>query len=259
MNDLITSSQNKKIKFLKSLSTVKGRRKEGHFLVEGPVVLREVIEYKKPTEVFVADDVVEKYKDLIEIFQRNDVKVVAVMAKILKDVLPTSHTQGIVGVFSTWNDQKPLPLSGPLLYIDGLMDPGNLGGIFRSADAFGVRKIYLSYDCVDVYNPKVVRSTMASLFRVAFEEANPSILSELAKNGFTIVALDIQGKEDAQVHQEENVVYVVGNEHHGISVDCKPYITTCIRIPMEKQVDSLNATVATSICLYENYRRRNDK
>ncbi|MDO5713700.1 MAG: RNA methyltransferase [Tissierellia bacterium] len=257
MTKIITSSQNKKIKGLKTLWTVKGRKKEGKFLVEGPVVLQEVLPYQKPLELYIGEEEGPKYQNLIRDVRLLNIPITYVKSDLLKSVLPTEEPQGIVGIFSKIKVEEIIPQKGPILYLDGIRDPGNLGGIFRSANAFGVTKIYLSKDCVDIYNPKVIRSTMASLFRVPFEIIHGyKDLDKIMKSGYIGIGLDIEGSENFDFQGNEKILFVVGNEHHGISQELKGYLDKKIRIPMEREVESLNVNVATSICLYEYYKRK---
>lgn len=259
MDDIIRSKGNRKIKLLRSLGNAKGRKKEGKFFAEGPVVLEEILPYIKPLEVLAGDREYREYKDLLETFEDEKIPVTRVSSEILSQALPTKHSQGLVGIFPFLPEDIELPRSGPVLYLDGIRDPGNLGGIFRSANAFGVEKIILSPDCVDIYNDKVVRSTMAALFRVPFQISDSSVLKDLKNKGFRVCALDVRGEETSDFCDEDKVVFLAGNEANGLRNDVIELADLFWRIPMEPEVESLNVNVATSICLYEYYRERKNR
>lgn len=146
-----------------------------------------------------------------------------------------------------------------LLVLDNLQDPGNLGTIFRTAEAAGVTGIILSKDSVDIYNPKVIRSTMGAIFRMPFVyvEKLTDTIEELKAHQIQVYAAHLDGKN---AYDEEcylnGTAYLIGNEGNGLRQEVADCADTWIRIPMLGQAESLNAAVAASILMFEAARQR---
>jgi TrmH family RNA methyltransferase len=143
--------------------------------------------------------------------------------------------------------------------LENLQDPGNLGTIVRTAEGAGVTGILMSRGCVDIYNSKVIRSTMGSIYRMPFvytdqwEEA----LRELKRQGVSLYAAHLKGQDyhDRQDYTKP-AAFLIGNESRGLTEETAALADTYIRIPMCGQVESLNAAVASSILMYEANRQR---
>lgn len=154
------------------------------------------------------------------------------------------------------NLQKPF-----MLFLDGIQDPGNMGTIIRTADAFNIDGIILGEGCVDPYNSKVVRSTMGSIFRVPLYICKNSIesLLELKGKGFNIIATSLRGISIYNVDFNFNKKFlcIIGNEANGVSPKILDFADRQIKIPMPGNAESLNAGVAASIIMYEAMRSRN--
>ena len=145
------------------------------------------------------------------------------------------------------------------MVLENLQDPGNLGTIVRTGEAAGVTGILMSRETVDIYNPKVIRSTMGSVFRVPFLYADDlfGALRDLQKKGVRFYAAHLEG---ASVYDEEDYQapcgFLIGNEGSGLSCEITALADARIRIPMEGEVESLNAAVAASVLLFETARQR---
>ena len=152
--------------------------------------------------------------------------------------------------------QKKNPL---FLVLENLQDPGNLGTIMRTAEGAGVSAVILSKGSVDIYNPKTIRSTMGSIYRVPFLYVDDlkEVLQTLKSHGVKSYAAHLAGK---QTYDKENyqggTAFLIGNESNGLSEELADAADIYIRIPMEGQLESLNAGVAASILMYEAYRQR---
>ena len=157
--------------------------------------------------------------------------------------------------------KKPAPLC---LALEKLQDPGNLGTILRSAEGAGVTGILLSSDCVDIYNPKVIRSTMGSVYRVPFLYAEDQgdffkKLESWKKKGICLYAAHLQGKNSYDREDyTEPAAFLIGNESRGLTQETAGLADKKIRIPMQGQVESLNAAVAASLLVFEAARQRRD-
>lgn len=139
-----------------------------------------------------------------------------------------------------------------VLYLDGIRDPGNLGTIIRSADWFGWRQVVLSNDCVDFTNPKVVQSTMGSLFHTSIfidEEAN--FLFQAHHQNLPIWGADLKGEDLKKTIPANPVVLVIGSESHGIRKEAAPWVQHQVTIVSRGGAESLNAAIATSIILHQ--------
>ena len=146
-----------------------------------------------------------------------------------------------------------------VIVLDNLQDPGNLGTIFRTAEAAGATGILLSSDSVDVYNPKVIRSTMGAVFRMPFFYVKdlPAAVKSLSSQGIRTYAAHLNGKN---VYDEEDYTegcaFLIGNEGNGLTAETAKLADTYIRIPMGGQLESLNAAMAAGILMYEASRQR---
>ena len=143
--------------------------------------------------------------------------------------------------------------------MEDIQDPGNLGTIFRTAEAAGISHIFMNKTCTDIFSPKAVRSTMGSLFRVSFSihEELKSICTMLKKRAVRIYAMHLSGEN---VFYQEDFrcpsAFMLGNEGNGLSEDLTKLSDQLIRIPMQGQIESLNVATTASILMYEVYRQR---
>jgi TrmH family RNA methyltransferase len=144
--------------------------------------------------------------------------------------------------------------------LEDIRDPGNLGTMIRTAEGAGITGIIVSNATVDLYNPKVIRSTMGSIYRVPFYQAEDfyEILTEIKKHGVTIYAAHLSGiPYDTEGSFRKSCAFLIGNEANGLSQKASALADTLIKIPMAGKVESLNAAVAAAILMYETARQRN--
>lgn len=139
-----------------------------------------------------------------------------------------------------------------ILLLDGIQDPGNLGTMIRTAEAAGTDMVIMSEDCADIFNPKVIRSTMGSIFRVPFLiDDLVSLIEILNAEGVTVYGAALEDAENfEEVSFEEKAAVVIGNEGNGISKGVLNSVRRRIRIPMKGKVESLNAAVSAALILY---------
>ena len=176
--------------------------------------------------------------------------------KYITDVL---NPQGILAVVEKKSKTNMIDYNQDIiLVLDGIQDPGNIGTILRTVDSIGLKQIILSDKCADIYNPKVVRSTMGAIFRVNAIESNELIetLNEIKKNNFEIVSTDLKTEHNIYDIDYKNIAIVIGNEANGVSQEILTISDKKIKIPMLGKTESLNASVATGIILYEYVRRK---
>ena len=149
---------------------------------------------------------------------------------------------------------------GAYLLLENLQDPGNLGTIIRTAHAFNFKGILMTKGCVDLYSPKVVRSTMSSLFYmpIVVEEEIEVYINHLKEKNKTIytTALTEKAQKIQDINFKEDMVLIIGNEGNGVSDYCLQHTDYTMIIPMPGGAESLNASVATAVCMYEVMRQK---
>ena len=248
--DRITSAKNPTVKAMKTLNQRKGRLEQGRFLVEGEVMIREALGCGLVIREALADPA---HEDFARSLKGCGARVYGVPRELLEAVCDTRTPQGVCASFDL---PVPLPLEqAPALIValDGVQDPGNLGTIWRTADAAGFGGLLLGGGCADPLSPKVQRAAMGSGFRVPFMLAEdlPGALSSLREQGFRVVASDLHG--DDFYHRPDpgdRFVLVIGNEARGISDATRAQANMLVRLPMRGGAESLNAAVAAGIMMY---------
>lgn len=252
----ISSAKNPTIKALKSLSTRKGREAEGRFLVEGEVMLREAL----GCGLVIRDLLVEEGRaGEAAPFEAAGARCFAVPGALLAAVCDTKTPQGICASFDI---PSPLPLERApkrVVALDGTQDPGNVGTVWRTADAAGFEGLLLGAGCADPLSPKVQRAAMGSGFRVPYMTTDdlPAALGDLRERGWSVIASDLKGADFyRRPDPGERFALVIGNEARGISDAVREAATTLVKLPMRGGAESLNAAVAAGIMMYELMRER---
>lgn len=230
----ITSIHNDNVKYWVSLKNKKIRDKERKFIVEGDHLIEEarknnLIEYiiscvDEKADFYVTKEIMEKISDQ---------KSISYNAAVVKFIPENS-------------------VNGNVIILDNLQDPGNLGTIIRSSVAFNIDTIIISDTSVDLYNPKVVRSTEGMIFNLNIIRRNLEGIIPVLKNlGYKIVGTDVNEGIDVRNISKENVAIIIGNEGNGMSENVKEMCDEFINIKINKSCESLNAGVAASIIMYE--------
>jgi len=249
--DHITSAKNPIVKELRSLRDHKGRAAAGRFLVEGAVMLREA----QKCGLAVRDVLAEAdHLALAEELEAAGARAYTVPRSLLEAVCDTRTPQGICASVDL---PEPLPLSNApakIVALDGVQDPGNVGTIWRTADAAGLGGLLFGGGCADPLSPKVQRAAMGSGFRVPFMQAEdlPAALEALRGRGWRVIASDLRGS-DFYAHPDPGgrFILVIGSEARGISDAVRALADLRLRLPMRGGAESLNAAVAAGIMMYE--------
>lgn len=244
--ETLTSLKNPKVQAWRSLKDKKGREEQQAFLVEGARMVQEALSSSFTVLALLLRE------DYIPGFALpGSVPAYVLPAHVFQAVCDTKTPQGIAAVLK----RQSRPASGSrLLALDGVQDPGNVGTIIRTADAAGFDGVLFSPDCADLFAPKVLRSTMGSVFRLGFSfpSSLPDALEELKKNGFSVISSQLDGDP---FYDRKNVadsfVLVIGNEGNGISEAVKAAATHRLCLPMRGGAESLNAAVAAGIMMYD--------
>lgn len=262
---MISSTANPRVKNVVLLQKKgKERKHQELFVIEGRKLLEEVL--RDAPEAIAEIYVTEEY--LAEEGQRARLAGISyevVTENVMKVMTETMEPQGVVAtVRMPKYDKKRLMEKETAVWValEDLRDPGNLGTILRTAEAAGVTGVILSGNSVDIYNPKVVRATMGAIFRVPhfYAEDFLSELGELRAMGATVYAAHLSGKQfyDEPEYTGRSVI-LIGNEANGLSDEATSRADCLVKIPMEGKAESLNAAVATSLFVYEAYRKRRKK
>lgn len=277
--EIISSKDNKRIKYLRSLlEKGSARKKNRQFIVEGIKLVDEALVYGKVCEIILSESL---YKEIISggliknaLLADNGKNLIAyvneansttvVSDAVFKTVSETINPQGVVAIVTmpeyeilnegfltqTYNKTGKIKL----LILEDTADPGNLGTIMRTAEAAGVTGVIMGRGTVDIFNPKAVRSTMGSIFRLPFiyvEDVRETI-RELKKYGISFYAAHLKGKQSYKdVKYSDKAGILIGNEARGLSPETAELADIYIIIPMQGKVESLNAAVAAALMMYE--------
>lgn len=254
---MITSTSNEQVKNIIQLKEkAKVRRQKKLFVVEGIKMFREI-----PKDKLVSVFVSEKFeKENEELLSHTD--YIMLSDSVFKKISDTVTPQGILAVVKqnefTVEDiiERRDKERSCIVVLDRLQDPGNLGTIVRTGEGAGITGIVMSNDSVDLYNPKVIRSTMGSVFRVpvAVVPDLQDAIKKMKQNGIETYAAHLNGMEYQKGAFGKDIALLIGNEAKGLSDEVSVMADKLIKIPMEGKVESLNAAVATAILMYEARR-----
>ena len=258
---IITSKDNEIIKNIRKLKEKKYRDANNEYLIEGIKLIKEAVEEKAKIKlIVVCEESIEDgdidQKLLYEIAKYDCIYVNKKVFSILTDV---QNPQGILAVIEKKNNEENINYKEDIIVVlDGIQDPGNLGTILRTIDSVGLSQVIVSKETADSYNPKVVRSTMGAIFRVNLIESEDLLqtLKNLKKHKYKIMATSLETNNSIYDVEYNKKVIVIGNEANGVSKNVLEYADEKIKIPMLGKTESLNASVATSIILYEYVRRK---
>ncbi len=260
--DIITSSQNPLIKEIKALKTKKYRDKNKIFFIEGIKFVEEAIKYNAEIiKVLVSEKFLKTSSGnkILSLINFEGCEVFLLSQKLFNEVSDTENPQGIMAIIK--QNQSLLNTfenaNNFYLILDTIQDPGNLGTIIRTADAAGVTGVILSKGCVDLYNPKVLRATMGSIFHlpVFFSEDIIETISNIRSKGIKIIAAFLNGSVSCfEMDAIDNIAVIIGNEANGISEELAAQADLLVKIPMPGKAESLNASIAAALIMFEVVR-----
>lgn len=256
---MITSTSNPQVKRLLHLQKKsKARNEEGVFVVEGLRMFMEVPK-ERVERVYVSETLYNKKKHELN-WKEFPLEILS--DSVFKHVSDTQTPQGVLCVVKQkmYEMNTLLNIEKPhFMVLDNLQDPGNLGTIVRTAEGAGVDAVFMSKDCVDIYNPKTIRSTMGSIYRMPtiYIEDTVKLLELFKEKGIKSYAAHLDGKNsyDKEDYRTGTAI-LIGNEGNGLRDEVSNKADIWVRIPMEGQVESLNAAIAASILMFEVARQR---
>ena len=254
--DIISSPQNSLVKKLKLLSTSKGRKLYGEFIVEGNKFALNIPKGWKVEHLIFSQSFAESLSDMSDYD-----KPIILKDSIFSSVSNTVTPSGVISVVKIRNFEirHILESSNKFVIIAcSLQDPGNLGTLIRTANAAGAAGVIVSKDSADIWSPKVVRSTAGSLFNIPIVVESIDIAAaKLKEEGLKLIATDLSAeKSPYQVDLKQPLALMIGNESKGLSSDLITLADIRVKLPMNSDVESLNASVASGILMYEVLRQR---
>lgn len=260
---MITSNSNPRVKqVVQWQSKAKERNSAGIFLAEGFKMYEEAPE-ESIREVYISEDSLHEASISPAMMEKlNRTGYETVTTEVLRKMSDTLNPQGILCVIkrSEYDLEQMLAAPRPLLILlENLQDPGNLGTIVRTGEGAGITGVIMSGRTVDIYNPKAIRATMGSIYRVPHvrvEDLGP-IMETLRENGIHTYAAHLEGKKYYDRFSfREGTAFLIGNEGSGLSRELAERADSYLKIPMEGKVESLNAAVTASLLMYEAHRQR---
>ena len=293
--ETITSVNNARIKDVANLKQKKFRTERGAFFAEGLRAVTEAVRYGDATDLFFTRSEEGRLDEIIKTAEAKGVRLYQVDDKVMAKLSDTKTPQGVLAVISMpENDlrqlepeaitkkqskcrgnaldesgkphskkaimpEKDFDNNAPVVILDRIQDPGNLGTIIRTADAAGALGLILLEGCVDAFSPKVVRASMGSLFHVpVVQEISPEeALTWCYRNGYEPAATALKGAANLyKTDLSKKMAYILGNEANGVSEELQAAAETRLFIPMEGMAESMNVAMAAGIILFEGLRQR---
>lgn len=258
---MISSTKNEQVKTVIELKKkAKARNEAKLFVVEGVRMVSELPK-ERTEKLYVSESFLKNPKN--EAFLKEYPRYEAVTDSVFAAMSDTQTPQGVLALIRQYeygiDDVLKADGKAHLMILENLQDPGNLGTILRAGEGAGITGLIMSRDTVDIYNPKVIRSTMGSVFRVPFFYTNDMFqtVRELKDRGIRLFAAHLGGKNNyEQEDYKGDIGFLIGNEGNGLTDELSDMADTWVKIPMAGNVESLNAAIAASILMFETARQR---
>ena len=259
--EMITSSTNPRVKqIVRWQDNAKERRRDGVFLAEGVKMFEEAPE-EWIREVYLSQSMEENLPGVLH-DKLNRLGFETVSDEVFAKISDTRTPQGMLMVLKrpSYDLEDMLKSSDPLFVIlENLQDPGNLGTILRTGEGAGITGVIMSGGTVDIFNPKTIRATMGSIYRVPFTYVTDmsETLERLQKCGISTYAAHLKGNDCYDSFSFRGpTAFLIGNEGNGLTKETADRAKHYLKIPMEGRVESLNAAIAASLLMYEAHRQR---
>lgn len=253
---MITSPTNPKLKLVRRLLTERRfREEEQAYVIESTRWLMELPKWGVQPHFMLFTEAWQNVSAQAALLAQFHAPAYLVEEKILREVSGTEHSSGILAVVPI--QPRPLPANPTLLLIlDRITDPGNLGTILRTTAASGADGLILSPGCVDLYSPKVVRSSMGAHLRLSIHSLSWEQIGEVTRPLTVYLAEANAGTAYNQVNWQQPAAIIIGNEANGTGIEAQQLANQFIFIPMSSETESLNAAVSAGIILFEALRQR---
>lgn len=257
---MIESPRNTRVREVRRLAQKAERVETGLFLLEGPQAVREALRFRPDLieEFFITPTALERYPELSDLVHEAELDILFASEEAIAAMADTKTPQGVVAVCRQFPVSMRSILDGSprlVAILEEVRDPGNAGTVIRAADAAGADAVILSGRAVDLYNPKVVRSTTGSLFHipVAIDVDLATAVSTAKAAGLTVRAADVKGGDLPLVPADEMAAptaWLFGNEARGLEDDALRLADAVTRVPIYGEAESMNLATAASVCLY---------
>ena len=264
--DIITSVNNQRVKDVANLKQKKFRMETGTFFAEGLRSVKEAVQYADVTDLFFTKTEEETLRDIVNEAEEKGVHLYCVDEKVMAKLSDTKTPQGVLAVIrmpaNNLRQLRPDTASdnnAPVIILDRVQDPGNLGTIIRTADAVGALGIILLEGCVDAYSPKVVRASMGSLFHLPVIQNvfSEEVLAWCYCHGYEPAATALKNAHTIyKADLSKKMAFIFGNEANGVCEELQAAAETRLFIPMAGQAESMNVAMAAGIILFEGMRQR---
>ena len=269
-SEIITSRNNQLVKWAASLADKKNRKESGYFMAEGVKLTKEAFAAGLPVDYCIVTE--SKKAEMVEFLStfKGDEKyekcrVITVSESVFEKISTEKAPQGVISIIKhldffcdldiIYKEEFFLSPEEKAIFLFSVRDPSNLGAVIRSSVAFGTDHVVLSSDCADIYNPKTVRSAMGSLFRVKVTTVKdvPSFIEAANASSRRVFAAELTdiAKSLSDIALEATDIVMIGNEGHGIAPDISARCDGSVYIPISKKTESLNASVAAAIFMWE--------
>lgn len=260
----ITSKDNELIKHIRKLKDKKYRDESNEYVVEGVKLVEEAVkENTKIKQIIVCEDTTRTYEIpthiMLEIARY---ECISVSNKIFNIITQVTNPQGIMAIIEKNAQDAQIDYSQDIIVVlDDVQDPGNLGTILRTVDSIGLNQIIVSKGTADAFNSKVVRSTMGAIFRIKIIEVEnlAQAIKEMRKHHFKLMVTSLQTKNSIYDIDFNKKIIVIGNEANGVSKEIQDIADEKAKIPMLGRTESLNASVAAGVVMYEYVRQKLSK
>ncbi|MDR0929074.1 MAG: RNA methyltransferase [Oscillospiraceae bacterium] len=249
MYQTVTSTQNPRVQALRALHSAKGREAAGCFLAEGAKLCAEALRDAEVALLLADQAKAEAFAPLLAAAP----EALLAPAHVLASACEVKTPQGVVAAVRMPETMPIEAVESPLLVLDGVQDPGNVGTMLRTAEAAGFKGALLSANCADPFAPKTVRASMGSVLRLPFIRGDlPDMLRVLAGRGFALLSAELGGTPFAAAARalQHPFALVIGSEGQGVSSEVSAMCGVKVALPMRGRAESLNAAVAAGILMY---------
>ena len=260
----ITSKDNELIKHIRKLKDKKYRDESNEYVVEGVKLVEEAVkENAKIKQIIVCEDTTRTYEIPTHIMlEIAKYECISVSDKIFNIITQVTNPQGIMAIIEKNAQNAKIDYTQDIIVVlDDVQDPGNLGTILRTVDSIGLNQIIVSKGTADAFNSKVVRSTMGAIFRIKIIEVEnlAQAIKEMRKHHFKLMVTSLQTKNSIYDIDFYKKLIVIGNEANGVSKEIQDMADEKAKIPMLGRTESLNASVAAGVVMYEYVRQKLSK
>lgn len=260
----ITSKDNELIKHIRKLKDKKYRDESNEYVVEGVKLVEEAVkENAKIKQIIVCEDTTRTYEIPTHIMlEIAKYECISVSDKIFNIITQVTNPQGIMAIIEKNAQNAKIDYTQDIIVVlDDVQDPGNLGTILRTVDSIGLNQIIVSKGTADAFNSKVVRSTMGAIFRIKIIEVEnlAQAIKEMRKHHFKLMVTSLQTKNSIYDIDFYKKIIVIGNEANGVSKKIQDMADEKAKIPMLGRTESLNASVAAGVVMYEYVRQKLSK